>query len=533
MKINKIIKAVDNLAYMIFFIIVISKIGQSGGGILGAALIAMTIIFSVFFGGTCDIVAKMVNNRIRRGFNDNAKKVFSYSIITSVVISGLITLLFYFCGNSIANILFGDSLSGSLLMCVGVFLVVDSLCLNIKGYYLGCGGHIIMFISDIVKDIVLIALSPFVINYFLSYGEKVSALKNDSIMTGLYGAIGVLIVMVASNLIMLIILISGMRGLMKQDSFSFNEVRSKDGFKTFFRSFFPAWLKKLEKNVCPSIVVFVTGIVFVKSNIRIEITRDLVYSDFSKLLFAGFLFVIVALLIFEETAYNYYKPIRMDFKKEDRKSVMNRFTAFAKSGATIIVPGFITLLAFNKPLNKIIFDNNFDDISALFIVGAFVFLFASFDRILCVGLEAVNMNLSVFLGNVVGFIVNLIYVLVISKKGLTLTSAVFGILVYYLLCVIIHGVFALNDIKLKLNDFLAKLIKIAIAALPMLIIDLILARFVTMNYIIIIISVVVSYLIYAIVLTAIRGMNQKDVNSMQGSILYYLFNILASIFHIR
>ena len=212
---------------------------------------------------------------------------------------------------------------------------------------------------------------------------------------------------------------------------------------------------------------------------------------------------------------------------------MNRFTAFAKAGATIIIPGFITLLAFNKPLNKVIFDNNFDDISALFIVGAFVFLFASFDKVLCVGLEAVNMNLSVFLGNVIGFIVNLVYVLVVSKKGLTLTSAIFGILIYYLLCVIIHCVFALNDIKLKLNDFLAKLIKIAIAALPMLIIDLILARFVTMNYIIIIISAVVSYLIYAIVLTAIRGMNQKDVNSMQGSILYYLFNILASIFHIR
>lgn len=533
MNINKIIKAVNNIAYMIFFMIVISKIGETGAGIFSAALIVLYLLFSLIFGGTSDIVAKMVKNRIRRGFNDNAKKVFSYSTVLSLVVSGLLLLLLVFAGDKIVMILFGEKLSGSLMTLIGALLVINCICSNLRGYYIGCGGHIVMIIAEIVKDIILIALSPFAINYFLEYGTKVSAIKNDTIMTGLYGAIGAYLVMIIADIIMLLILISGMRSLMKQDNFSFNEVRSKDGFKSFLRSFLPVWIKKLQKNICPSIVIFFIGVVYIKSNIRIEIARDLIYAGFSKLLFGGFLLVVTALMIFEETAYCHYAPIKSDFRKEDRKSVLARFTTFTKAASVSVLPVFITLVAFNKPVCKLVFNNNFDDITALFIVSAFVFLVAAADKVLSIGLEAVNMSLSIFLGNVVGFIVQMVFVLAVSKTGLTITSAACGVLFYYIVCFVVHLVFALRDINLKLNDLLAKLIKVSIAALPMLVIDLILAKFVTMNYIIIVISVVVSYLIYSVILTAIRGMNQKDINSMQGSMLYGLFSILASVFHIR
>ena len=67
----------------------------------------------------------------------------------------------------------------------------------------------------------------------------------------------------------------------------------------------------------------------------------------------------------------------------------------------------------------------------------------------------------------------------------------------------------------------------------MLLLDFILVKFVKMNVIIALLCAVIGYIVYSIVLFAIRGMNQKDINNLHGTILYYLFSVLGSIFHVR
>ena len=106
-------------------------------------------------------------------------------------------------------------------------------------------------------------------------------------------------------------------------------------------------------------------------------------------------------------------------------------------------------------------------------------------------------------------------------------------MLFFLSASVFHGVFAVRSVGFKYNDLVVKAIKVLIAAVPMLIIDFIFNKFLAINYAVGVISMFVGYLIFAIVLVLIRGLNQKEINNMQGTMSYFLYSFLSSLFHIR
>ena len=67
----------------------------------------------------------------------------------------------------------------------------------------------------------------------------------------------------------------------------------------------------------------------------------------------------------------------------------------------------------------------------------------------------------------------------------------------------------------------------------MLIIELLLVKLVTMNALIIAITVAVGYLLYFLILVLTRGMNQKELGGLQGAFIYYPISFFMGMFHIR
>ena len=249
MSISKITNIVNNFIYLIFLIMIYKKIGPDGAGIFGISAFLVWFMFVLLFGGTRTTVSKLVSVRLKRGFNDNAKKVFRYSLVWNFFLAIICAVITVLLSNAISGSLFNNNLCGGVLVFLSIVLVLGALCETIKGYYIGCGGNILYTISEIAKDIILLVATPFVIDALMAYGGKVAALKNDILITGVYGAIGAVLTIAACLLINLIILMIGVRGLVKQDSFSFNEVRSKDGLITFLRSYIPAAVRKVRDNI--------------------------------------------------------------------------------------------------------------------------------------------------------------------------------------------------------------------------------------------------------------------------------------------
>jgi hypothetical protein len=74
---------------------------------------------------------------------------------------------------------------------------------------------------------------------------------------------------------------------------------------------------------------------------------------------------------------------------------------------------------------------------------------------------------------------------------------------------------------------------VLIAIAPVFVIELILVKVITMNPLIIVISVLIGYIIYWTVFVLIRGLNQKEIGNLQGTFVFYPFRFIAGLFHVR
>lgn len=530
MSINKITNIANNIVYLIFLIVIYKTVGTQGTGIFVLSFIFISFIYLLLFGGAKVTVAKLVSARLKRGFNDNAKKVFKYSLSFNLLISIVAALIIGVLANPICNILYKNTLCAGIILFLLPVFVIGVICETIKGYYTGCGSYAFVAISDIAKDILLVVGSPFVIKMIMSYGEKVAALKNDALITGVYGGIGVVLSLFISLFVSLIIIMVGIKGLIKQDNYSFNEVRSKDGLNTFLRAYIPACVRKVREVIFVILPAVFALVIYMRNN----------SAEFADILL-GVACVLILLYTyfyynlsnFDEYNMYQYSLIRSDYKKEDRKGVLIKYTSYAKSAITILIPTFVTFLTFSGFICNKLFEFSFESATKISILLCFVFLFAIVDRVFTTGLSAVNLDMTVFLGNAVAFVIEIIFVLAVSKSGFSISNIAVSLMLFFLSASVFHGVFAVRSVGFKYNDLVVKAIKVLIAAVPMLIIDFIFNKFLAINYAVGVISMFVGYLIFAIVLVLIRGLNQKEINNMQGTMSYFLYSFLSSLFHIR
>lgn len=529
---KRLFEFIDCLSVISFFIIFFRKAGATGAGIFAAAMFFYYILYVIFIEGVGNTMAKMVAVRVRRGFKENARKVFGYVMLYTFFMGALVLFVFISASDSISTAVFKNPTVGAVICFIGMLFFVHGFSHNIKYYYIGCGGHSLQTIADVVRDIVLPIGLYFTLDKFTEIGVKVAALKNDDIQVGVYAAIGAVLIICGALLIRLLILLAGIRGLIKHD-YSFNEVRTKDGFRTFMRSFLPEYIRYIRKYIFPIIAIFTSVIVFTRVNFQLSATEADVYTKLGLIAGPATAFLLFAIRAFGSYATYIYAKLKASVKKEDKKSLVARYNGYAKNTLIIALPAFVTLLVFSKPICTGIFNCQANEAFSLALVASFTFLFAAVDAFFSSGLRATGYELVDFLGNAVGFVVLLVYILVAGKKGVPVIAYAVALMMYYIVSMIIHGFYAVSYIGLKSYDIASKAIKVIIGVAPMFILDLILVKLVTMNIPIILISVIIGYVIYWTVFILARGLNQKELTALQGTFVYFPLRFIAGLFHIR
>ena len=530
---KRLFEFIDSLSFILFFIIVYKKIGSVGAGILGASMLLYYLIFILFIDGVGNTMARMVAVRVHRGFKENAKKIFGYVMLYNFFIGALFLVLFVSISTALSNALFKDDTTSAVICLTGLLFLIHGFSHNIKCYYIGCGGHIILTVADIIRAVLLPVGAVFALDIFSDYGTKVAALKNNDIWVGVYGAMGALLLICAVMLLRLLILLVCIRSLIKQDNYSFNEVRTKDGFKTFMRSFLPEYVKYIRSNLFPILVLFVSMMIFLRVNFQLGAEPAELYSKLGFILGPGMAITLFAIRVYSGYIQMIYSKLRSSHKKEDKKGLVSRYNSYAKNSLIIAFPAFVAVTVFSKQMCLNVFGCQNEEIFTLALVAGFVFLFAAIDGFFTAGLKALGYDMINLLGFALGFVAALIYILVAGKTGVKPMAYVISLLIFYVLGMLFHGFYALSYIGVKTYDVGAKAVKILIASASMFIVELILVKLISMNAVVIIISALLGFIIYLTVFVAIRGLNQKELGNLQGTFIYFPFRFLAGLFHVR
>ena len=530
---KRLFEFIECLSFLIYFIILFRKSGAVGAGIFGAAMIFYYFVYVIFIECVGNTLTRLVAARLHRGFKDNAKRIFGYVMLYTFLAGALMIIIFLTMSGTFSNSLFKNGCVGSVMTFLGVLFFIHAFSNNIRCYYVGCGGHIIMTIADIAFSILLPLAAIFGIDLFTEYGTKVAALKNNDIMVGVYAAIGAVLFIALVMLIRLLILTVGIRSLIRQEHYSFNEVRSKDGFKTFMRSFLPEYAKSLRTKIFPVITVFMCLMVFTRVNFSLGGVEDEIYTRLGYIVGPGISLLLFTVKLTGGYISLVYGKLRVSYKKEDRKGLISRYNAFAKNTFIVIFPAFVFMLVFSKAVCTGVFACQAEEAFSLGLIAAFCFLFMAFDGFFDAGLRATGYDLVAFFGNIAGFLVALMYILLSGKSGVKPTFFLVALLLGFITAMLIHGFYALSYIGIKYYDFVAKAVKVLIAIAPVFVIELILVKVITMNPLIIVISVLIGYVIYWTVFVLVRGLNQKEIGNLQGTFVFYPFRFIAGLFHVR
>ena len=137
-------------------------------------------------------------------------------------------------------------------------------------------------------------------------------------------------------------------------------------------------------------------------------------------------------------------------------------------------------------------------------------LFAGLDIAFANALDSIGHESLSLLGRLIGFVSAGVLMFAFGKREPQLSSVVIAVMLYYIVCTIVHGTFAIKDIAIRPNDILAKLIKVLIACASLSIVDVVVAKLLHVNLVILIVGIIVGYVAYVVTLVLIKGVSKKD-----------------------
>lgn len=170
------------------------------GVAFGSFAIELYVAAGCFFAyGLSSATASLVRYRVRREQYGNAGRVLKDALLAGAFVGILCSVLLTLLGSEFAKSVLHQPVAGMCISIMAPAIVFEVMTGVWKGYFEGNGSHIPSSHSIIIKSIVMITASLISTGLLYRYGQKVSALLQDSVYAAAYGAVGISIGILVSS----------------------------------------------------------------------------------------------------------------------------------------------------------------------------------------------------------------------------------------------------------------------------------------------------------------------------------------------
>ncbi len=170
------------------------------GVAFGSFAIELYVAAGCFFAyGLSSATASLVRYRVRREQYGNAGRVLKDALLAGAFAGILCSVLLTLLGSEFAKSVLHQPVAGMCISIMAPAIVFEVMTGVWKGYFEGNGSHIPSSHSIIIKSIVMITASLISTGLLYRYGQKVSALLQDSVYAAAYGAVGISIGILVSS----------------------------------------------------------------------------------------------------------------------------------------------------------------------------------------------------------------------------------------------------------------------------------------------------------------------------------------------
>ena len=288
---NTIMKLIN----IIFLIVLENILLDSGMGIFGVSLAVYYVLYTLFFASLQTGIAKMVSIRNNKGINGKSKHIVKPAILYVFVVGVLINVLGFGLLEVICVKLLGMSCLVPVIQILWLILLFTGLADVLCGYHNGNGNAIVANVGNLLKCILPIGFSFFIIRWFSDYGNKVSDLLKNVIIKDAYAAMGIATVYLSSSIIVFVVTI-----LFTIKSRVHNRTEKSmynmDVRRTGASGFFKVNVKLMLQNIFPVLSVFITILFYINGIKKAGLIIEDAYTNLGILftkLFLPFVFIMI------------------------------------------------------------------------------------------------------------------------------------------------------------------------------------------------------------------------------------------------
>ena len=198
------------IAYIICLILRIplcNFIGVEGVGLFAPAFEIFTLVTLIFSHGISRTMSGMIRSRVKREQYKSARRIFDVSFKLSMIISVIAAIVLALGAGIISDSLILEPMSKKAVMAAAPVIILAALVNVFRGYFNGNGFGVLVVHSQYIEKITMLILSVFSGRLMYDYGLKVSALLRSDMPAYAYGALGVMVGIMISELVTLIYLL--------------------------------------------------------------------------------------------------------------------------------------------------------------------------------------------------------------------------------------------------------------------------------------------------------------------------------------
>lgn len=520
MNIKKIVDISKKITFLIFWMITGYIAGDSGMGFFFSAFVIYALLYNIFLSAISDTVAKLVSARKSKGFHDNAQKVFHFGVYTSIGIGIVIGGILYLGGAGLMYGLYGYSIPSSIMPFFGLYFFITSIKCCLSGYARGHGFSSYLIISDIAECIILLLGGTLIINNMYKHGIKVSNLLKNQLFSNLDGAIGAIISMcVALGIATAFILVIT---IMVHNSNNYeNGIKGINNKHNFIIAYLKTTLNNSIDKLGIILSLVTLTILYIKAGAGYQAdTKDL-YTTLG--VFAGKYITVIAFpfIFFINYITREKKRIINDYNHDEHSNIRSRSGYVLKNTLYIMLPVTITVIALAKPIVMVFFGGKMAMGVTLVRKGGIVIILAAIACSARTLLNSVGLELYAAASEITGYVCLFIFMLTSVASGLNVNQLIYSLIIYYLIQALVSAFFVYRMLDIYIVDIGIKAAKVIAGTACMAIIEIVIDQALVLNLPLLLACILAGYLTYFIVIGVLKGISEKDVNSIKGTLMYY------------
>jgi len=273
----------------------------------------------------------------------------------------------------------------------------------------------------------------------------------------------------------------------------------------------------------------VSSLLYIKSVIQNELPIADAYRNIGILFTRILLPILLVMLLFAEYIAKEKHRLHIDYRKDEVKTMVVRTQYMIKNTFFMLIPPTMILIFLAGPVAKVFYKGQMVLATSYLKTGGCILLLAGLAYALGGIVSAYDKDKTVWLIQGVAFISQVIFLLAgFGKKGGDSMVLLYSFYLYFGIQICLLLGFVYGTARVDLLDILLKLGKYGVAGIIMMVLFMILERFVTMNLLLLFLSIFLGYLLYYLTLLALHGISKKDEAALKRTLNYYPVHFLRS-----